>query len=259
MPHVFWAPIVAFALCQSTFLSTSIAVSYQHNITWPYVSEGATYSPASCVFSEMINFASILLAAIIYVRYRQIDRLSYHHASLLKRVARKNVVALWFGLMACGGFSIVANFQLTNLPQVHYVGAFSCFGLGTIYFWMQGFISYSVRSHAGSKQMAYARLSMATICTCSFCIAVFTSCTATQFIFNEGETQSCSYKEYSAMAEWVIATAFNFFILSFTFEFKTIKMDQPIVAITRKKHESNPDSSRTNQVFSISSEQIEQI
>ena len=258
MPHVFWAPIVSFGLCQSTFLSTSIAVIYHHNITWPYVSEGATHPPESYVFSEMINFASILLAGIIYVRYRQIDRLLYH-VSLLKRVGRKNVVALWFGLLACGGFSIVANFQLTKLTQVHYVGAFSCFGLGTVYFWMQGFISYSVRSHAGSKQMAYARLSIAAICTCSFGIAVFTSCAATQIIFDEGETQSCRYKDYSAMAEWVIATAFNLFILSFTSEFKTIKMDRPIVVITRKKFKSSPDSSRTNQVFSISSEQIEQI
>lgn len=259
MPHVFWAPIVAFAVCQSTFLSTSIAVIYHHNVTWPYVSEGATYPPESCVFSEMINFASLLLAGIIYVRYRQIDRLLYHHVRLLKRVARQNVIALWFGLIACGGFSIVANFQLTEMPVVHYIGAFSCFGLGTVYFWMQGFISYSVRSHAGSKQMAYARISMAAICTCSFCIAVFTSCAATQIIFDEGETQSCRYKDYSSMAEWVIATAFSFFILSFTSDFKTIKMDRLIVVVKRKELKSNTDSSRTNQVFSISSEQIEQI
>ncbi|XP_055298022.1 DNA damage-regulated autophagy modulator protein 1-like [Sitodiplosis mosellana] len=242
MSKLFWIPIITFALCQSTFFSTSIAVIFHKNITWPYISEGGTYPPESCIFSELINMASVFLGLIIYIRYRQIERLLYHHVSLLEQVARKNVVSLWIGLMACIGLSIVANFQLTKLPQVHYFGAFSCFGLGTVYFWFQGFISYSVRSYTGSMHMTYARLVLATICTCNIFVFISTTCTATEIIFNEREP-SCRYKETSAMVEWVMATAFCFFILSFTSEFKTITMDRPIILVIRRETRPNLDSS----------------
>lgn len=41
------------------------------------------------------------------------------------------------GLISSFGLSIVANFQETNVFIVHIIGAFMCFGAGTIYFWIQ--------------------------------------------------------------------------------------------------------------------------
>lgn len=251
MSYLFLLPIVAFALCQSTFLSTSIAVILHKNITWPYISEGGTFSPESCVFSMLTNVTSILLGIIIYIRFRQIERLLYHHVSLLNPVAKRNAVALWFGLAACFGLSMVANFQLTKLPQVHYIGAFSCFGLGTVYFWIQGFISYSVRSYSGSKQMAYGRFVMAAISTCTFCAAVFTSCKSTEIIFDEEHPVSCRYKNISAIAEWIIATTFCIFILSFTSEFKAVIIERPVVTVIRNECRSDSRSSSTSSQNSL--------
>jgi hypothetical protein len=45
-----------------------------------------------------------------------------------------NKVTLAFGLVSCIGLDIVANFQESNVMVVHMVGAFLCFGAGTIYF-----------------------------------------------------------------------------------------------------------------------------
>lgn len=231
MSKLFWIPIVAFTLCQTTFLSTSIGVILQRNISSPYISEGGSYSPECCIFSQIINLTSILFGVIIYIRYRQIERLLYHHVNLIKPLAKKNVIALYVGLAACFGLSMVANFQLTKVPTVHYFGAISCFGLGTVYFWLQGIISYLGHSYVGSIQMAYTRLIMAFICTCSFLIAIFASCRSIGFIFNEDMPKSCRYKHISALAEWIIATLFCFYMLSFTDEFKSITIDRPIIIL----------------------------
>lgn len=231
MSKLFWIPIVAFTLCQTTFLSTSIGVIFQRNISSPYISEGGTYPPGCCIFSQIINLSSILIGVIIYVRYRQIERLLYHHDNLIRPLAKKNLIALYIGLAACFGLSMVANFQLTKVPTVHYFGAISCFGLGTIYFWLQGVISYWVQSYIGSIQMAYTRLLMAFICTCSFFVSIFASCRSIGYIFNEEMPKSCRYKHISALAEWIIATLFCLYMLSFTNEFKKIIIDRPIIIL----------------------------
>lgn len=62
-----------------------------------------------------------------------------------------NHKALWIGLGSCLGISIVGNFQETNVRIAHYVGAISCFGCGTIYFWMQ------VRIHFFWKSVLHKR------------------------------------------------------------------------------------------------------
>lgn len=74
---------------------------------------------------------------VIYIRYRQIDELTASNTELMATTAKLNLLALWVGFASCLGCSIVGNFQETNVRMVHFVGAFCCFGFGTIYFWMQ--------------------------------------------------------------------------------------------------------------------------
>lgn len=77
------------------------------------------------------------MGLVIYIRYRHIIQLYSRHADLKRLTERMNHKALWIGLGSCLGISIVGNFQETNVRIAHYVGAISCFGCGTIYFWMQ--------------------------------------------------------------------------------------------------------------------------
>jgi DNA damage-regulated autophagy modulator protein 2 len=78
-----------------------------------------------------------LVGLTIYTRYRQILHLTEKHEDLQGRADKMNWRSVWIGFGSCLGISIVANFQETNVRIVHYIGALLCFGLGTVYFWMQ--------------------------------------------------------------------------------------------------------------------------
>jgi hypothetical protein len=73
---------------------------------------------------------------VIYIRYRQINEY-YRSYALSSAVVKHNKIALWTGFLSCFGLSLVANFQETNVILVHLTGAFLCFGLGTVYIWLQ--------------------------------------------------------------------------------------------------------------------------
>lgn len=114
------------------------------------------------------------MGVTIYIRYRQILQLFEHHADLGSNLLRYNRLAVWFGLVSCLGISIVGNFQETNVRIVHLVGAFLCFGFGTLYFWMQALISYSIFPIAGTKPYAHLRLGMSVCCTVLFIVVAVT-------------------------------------------------------------------------------------
>lgn len=110
----------------------------------------------------------------IYVRYRHVLQLFEHHPNLDAGVLRHNRLALWFGMLSCLGISIVGNFQETNVRIVHFIGAFCCFGCGTLYFWMQALITYMLLPMAGTRLLAHLRLSMSVCCTILFILLAVT-------------------------------------------------------------------------------------
>lgn len=61
----------------------------------------------------------------------------YDEYSAHPRIISLNKTGVWLGFTACFGLSLVANFQETNVIAVHFLGAVLCFGVGTIYFWVQ--------------------------------------------------------------------------------------------------------------------------
>lgn len=115
-----------------------------------------------------------LVGITIYIRYRQILQLLEHHSDLGTNLVRYNRLAVYFGLISCLGISIVGNFQETNVRVVHFIGAFCCFGFGTLYFWMQALVSYMVYPIAGTKPNAALRLAMSVCCTILFILLAVT-------------------------------------------------------------------------------------
>lgn len=122
----------------------------------------------------IVSVFKILVGITIYVRYRQVLQLFEHHSDLGNNLLRYNRLAVWYGLVSCLGISIVGNFQETNVRIVHLVGAFCCFGFGTLYFWMQALISYMIYPIAGTKRHAHLRLAMAVCCTVLFIVLAVT-------------------------------------------------------------------------------------
>lgn len=227
MSNVYLFPIILFSLCVSAFFGTSLATVLQGYTFIPYISEGGSYLPQSCVFSQIVNLACVFLGIVIYIRFRQIELLASQHTELDSSIRKLNDVTLWFGYGSCFGLNIVANYQLTSVPKIHYFGAFHCFFLGIIYFWMQAHISRKLYPHTGSSRMIYIRYSLSAFAAYFFSVSIFTSC---EFIgiLTDPDT-SCKYLSASVSSEWAVAMIFCFYILSFTWEFQRINVNQPPV------------------------------
>jgi len=72
----------------------------------------------------------------VYLRYRQLYEYGLMRpASAISK--RANRTAFILGLASSFGLCMVANFQVKSLPLPHFIGAFMCFVLGTVYFTLQ--------------------------------------------------------------------------------------------------------------------------
>lgn len=239
MSKAYLFPIGVYLLFQTTFISTYIAAILQGHVvpTFPYISDAATYSPESCVFGQLINIGCVLLGIVVYIRYRQVEQLIQHHLELVASSYKLNKIAMWVGFGSCFGCSIVANFQETNVRIVHFVGAFTCFGFGTIYFWCQAFISYNISPFAGSLRLAHIRIGLAAFCTIFFIVVAVTGIIS-HILFNGEDPRKWypsdggwEYHVASSISEWIVSIIFCFYILSFSDEFKLLSFDHPVILI----------------------------
>lgn len=90
-----------------------------------------------------------------------------HYEVLKDLIGVLNRKSLFIGLASAYGISIVANFQETNVRIMHYIGAFTCFGMGTLYFWMQSIISYRLEPFITLKK-AFYRMILSIFCSIFF-------------------------------------------------------------------------------------------
>lgn len=98
--------------------SYMIAIVLGHvEVEFPYISDTGTHTPESCIFSQMLNIVSFLVALTIYVRYKHVEQ--YYRDSNLtiesESILKLNRRALFVGMASSFGLSIVANFQETNV------------------------------------------------------------------------------------------------------------------------------------------------
>lgn len=239
MSKVYLLPIAVYLLFLTTFICTYIAAVLQGHVvpTFPYISDAATYSPESCVFGQLINIGCVLLGIVVYIRYRQIEQLIYLHLELPTSPSKLNRIAMWVGFGSCFGCSVVANFQETNVRIVHFVGAFTCFGLGTVYFWLQAIISHNILPFAGTLRFAYIRIGLASLCTIFFIVVAVTGIIS-HIQFNGDDPRKWypsdggwKYHVASSISEFIVAIIFCFYILSFSEEFKLLSFDHPSIEI----------------------------
>ena len=93
-----------------------------------------------CTFLDYIDACCLLafsVCLVIYIRYSQIKECTIAFGLLNSSIQKLNRVSLILGLLSTLGLSLVANFQETSVIVVHFIGAFMCFGCGTLYFWAQ--------------------------------------------------------------------------------------------------------------------------
>ncbi|GFG32451.1 hypothetical protein Cfor_04301, partial [Coptotermes formosanus] len=212
----------------------TIAVLNQHvEPGFPYISDTGTVPPESCIFGQLLNIAAFMLAVCVYIKYLQVQSFSQIITPENGVSHTFNKVALSFGLTSCVGLDIVANFQESNVIVVHMLGAFLCFAAGTIYFILQAICSYYLHPLANSIVMAHMRVVLAMVCTVFFILLSITGVIShLQF---HGKDPRKWYPEdggwemhvASTVSEWIVATSFCVYILSFVQEFRAISIEEP--------------------------------
>lgn len=231
-------PLILFILFPTTFLGTYIAAVLLGHVEpeFPYISDAATYPPESCVFGQLINIGAILLCIMVYIRYCEVCQY-FESYSISPKVIRLNKAGVWLGVFSCLGLSIVANFQETSVKYVHYFGATLCFGVGTIYFWIQALCSYHMHPIANSILMAHIRITLAMICTMFFFVAAVTGLMS--HLKYKGQNPRKWYPEdggwelhvASTISEWIVAICFCIYILTFYSEFSEISFSHPKILL----------------------------
>ncbi|XP_043279319.1 DNA damage-regulated autophagy modulator protein 2-like [Venturia canescens] len=255
--NLHYVPIVIFITFPATVITTySIAVGLGHTEAgFPYISDTTTYAPESCIFAQFMNIAAALMSFFVYVRYEQVKEciVEFRGNDSLQKWNRAGLV---FGLLTNLGLSIVANFQETSVLVVHMIGAFMCFGAGTIYFWSQAVCSYYLQPHGCSILVARARIIMAIFMTICFIVTIV--CGTLSFRLYKGKQVQKWYKDdggwdlhiVSTIAEWLCSMTFCAYTLSFAEEFKNTQLVWPKLLIYKRDRNTT-----SNEVLSVYQEE----
>ncbi|XP_043261223.1 DNA damage-regulated autophagy modulator protein 1-like [Colletes gigas] len=233
--NLHYLPILLFVSLPAVLILTYvIAVLLGHVAGFPYISDAATNAPESCIFAQFINMIAMLMSFVVYIRYSLVRECSSTF-SLQSSLPKWNRWALIFGLTSTFGLSVVANFQETSVIVVHFIGALLCFGGGTAYFWTQAVCSFYLHPLGCSLRLAHLRTALSIFCTVCFFVSLITGVLSRMAY--KGTNPRKWYKGdggwelhvASAITEWVCATAFCVYILTFTDEFRDIKISHPRV------------------------------
>ena len=143
-----------------------------------------TKPPESCIFGQFLNIGAFLLSVLFYIKYKQVLHILtsvkwiqypikvadfYPSHPRQKHLKKVNTISLGLGMVGALGVrffwifsrniwilskivkrvhhiycSMVGNFQETTVSSVHFIGASLCFGLGTIYIWIQVWLTWKV-------------------------------------------------------------------------------------------------------------------
>ncbi|XP_063225563.1 DNA damage-regulated autophagy modulator protein 2-like [Bacillus rossius redtenbacheri] len=230
-----WFPLALVVLLPLTFVITYTWSVLLGDVVpgFPYISDTGTNPPVSCVFSQLLNVAAVLLGVCIYLRYRQVAELIGASERQQRSATTINAVTGCLGAAASAGLSLVANFQESNVGVVHAIGADVTFIGGALYFCLQTWLSYSLRSAVVGRFTLYLQGCMS--CLCILCAATtIASGSVARSQFHGVATIKWGPDDggwgphlLSTISEWLLAVLFASFFVSYVREFSYLSMEPP--------------------------------
>ncbi|XP_047229570.1 transmembrane protein 150C isoform X3 [Girardinichthys multiradiatus] len=188
----------------------------------PYISITGNFPPASCIFSQVMNLAAFAGFVMGILRYIQ----------LKNRLDKPwlNIVSVASFSIACFGMTIVGNFQLFELGLIHDVGTLMTFGLGTLYCWMQSYITLRVNLKNEGRAVAISRFLLSAAIT--LCIILKQALVVIPHM-------------HSVRCQWALVMFFLIFMGTFAIEFRHCRFD--VVCRDAVEHQSWPEASGQRQ------------
>ncbi|KAF2897203.1 hypothetical protein ILUMI_08977 [Ignelater luminosus] len=235
-----------------TFIITYLVSVLDGNVYafFPYISDTGALPPESCIFGLLVNIGAAILAATMYIRYRQVDFAINCKDVDLHRMW--NTLSIIFGIIACFGINLVANFQETTASEIHFIGALLAFGIGILYFAVQTKISSSYL-HIRNKTCTYGigirllyfriflvfwmlPLFLANIICATLSVEQFTGESIVWWTENDGGFQ---LRLAGSFTEWILVLFIFIYIATFTNEFKSFEY-KGIQLVRNLKEVNNP-------------------
>ncbi|XP_036833466.1 transmembrane protein 150C isoform X1 [Oncorhynchus mykiss] len=164
----------------------------------PYISFAGNAPPASCVFSQVMNLAAFVGFIIGVLRYLQLKP-QVHKPWL-------NISSLVALSLACFGMTLVGNFQLSNDKELHNIGTYMTFGLGTLFCWVQSVITLKVNLRSEGRRAGIPRFVLS---------GALTACMLFYFALIAQRLHM-----HAARAQWALVMFFLSFLATFAIEFR---------------------------------------
>uniref|UniRef100_A0A8C6LFM8 Transmembrane protein 150C n=1 Tax=Nothobranchius furzeri TaxID=105023 RepID=A0A8C6LFM8_NOTFU len=175
---------------------------------WSYLCPvTGNFPPASCFFSQVMNMGAFLGFVIGLLRYLQ----------LKKKIEKPwlNYVSAAGFLMGCFGMTLVGNFQVKML--IHNIGTLMTFGLGTVYCWMQSYITLKVNLSNEGKAWNWVAKHLF---SCATNVLILNS-SAPALLLNPD-------KMHAARCQWALVMFFLAFFGTFSVEFRHFHVDMTV-------------------------------
>ncbi|XP_058950020.1 DNA damage-regulated autophagy modulator protein 2 [Pocillopora verrucosa] len=203
---------------------------------WPYISDAGSRAPESCIFGQFLNMAAVIAFVVMYIHYRHVKEFNVTDMPIILKL---NYWSLWIAAFTCLGLSMVANFQETNSLPTHLTGAIMVFGLGTLYCWMQAFISHLMRNQATSSALSSCtRFILSALITVFFIITLAAGGAASAAYKEQHNNKSDMAPELkwkktddgynahlaSTFSEWLMSICFLLYFLTYFREFQKINV-----------------------------------
>ncbi|CAJ1070096.1 transmembrane protein 150C isoform X1 [Xyrichtys novacula] len=164
----------------------------------PYISIAGNFAPASCIFSEVMNLAAFVGFTIAVLRYLQVKR------KMNKQWL--NIISLVAFSIGCFGMTLLGNFQVFADELVHNLGTFMTFGLGTVFCWIQSYITLIVNIKNEGRKTGIMRFILSGCVTVSMVLYFI-------LISQHFHTQA-------AQCQWALVMFFLIYLSTFAVEFR---------------------------------------
>jgi len=241
-------PLLVFIMFPASFLTTySIGVANGHiRPFFSYISDTGAIHPESCWFSLFLNLTGVVLGIIVYIRYKQVEEFFRGNDSVW--LPRINLMGLVMGFISALGASVVGSFQETRVFTLHVLGAFMAFLGGSIYFCFQSYFTFKMLPMFTNKCVAILRTLIGIVCIFLFASVYTCGVFAVQqfkgdnIVYWEPHDGGWTLRTISVTCEWIMASLFDLYLLSFMLDFSRIQYKSPkfkLVDLTQSKRSSD--------------------
>ncbi|XP_041472053.1 DNA damage-regulated autophagy modulator protein 2-like isoform X2 [Lytechinus variegatus] len=192
-------------------------------VVLPYVSDAGMHYPESSIFSFCLDVVVALLTTTLVIRYYLLagSPPELEPKSRL-RYRRVNKSSLIVGCFSAFGLAMLSNFPEDENLTVHLIGAIFCFLFGVMYCFMHSWLSFQAWSTITNPYICILRLALASFSAADLAMVILFGSGLRWYATKDNPV--LHFRQISAAFEWMLVVKLNVFFMTFSHEFRHIKL-----------------------------------